>query len=66
MRLVTVRVGAPIPPLAEGREAARVTDLRDRTYEAIAELLRSLGGQVPDVPLPNADTRSEPRSEPRP
>jgi 1-acyl-sn-glycerol-3-phosphate acyltransferase len=65
MRLVTVRVGAPVVPLAEGREPVRVTDLRDRTYAAIAELLRSLGGQVPDTPLPNQDAH-RPTTEPRP
>ena len=53
MRKVRVRVGAPIRPLAEGREAARVADLRERTYAAIADMLRSLGGQVPAEPLPS-------------
>jgi 1-acyl-sn-glycerol-3-phosphate acyltransferase len=56
-RLVTVRVGAPLQPLTEGREIVRVNDLRERTYLAIADLLRSLGGQVPDVPLPNQDDK---------
>ncbi len=60
MRLVRVKVGAPLQPLAEGREGLRVNDLRERTYASIAELLRSLGGQVPDVPLPNADDRAKP------
>ena len=49
MRKVTVRVGKPIHPLTTGREGVRVNDLRQRTYEAIADLLRSLGGQVPEV-----------------
>jgi 1-acyl-sn-glycerol-3-phosphate acyltransferase len=57
MRRVSVRVGAPIEPLAEGRETARVQDLRERTYHAIGEMLRALGGQVPDVPLPSIDDR---------
>jgi 1-acyl-sn-glycerol-3-phosphate acyltransferase len=55
MRRVRVRVGAPLHPEPAGREAARVVDLRERTYLAIAVLLRSLGGQVPDVPLPSLD-----------
>jgi 1-acyl-sn-glycerol-3-phosphate acyltransferase len=58
MRRVRVRVGAPLHPRTDGREAARVADLRERTYLAIAELLRSLGGQVPDVPLPSLDDKS--------
>jgi 1-acyl-sn-glycerol-3-phosphate acyltransferase len=57
MRRVRVRVGAPLRPLSSGREAARVADLRERTYLAIAELLRSLGGQVPDVPLPSLEDK---------
>ena len=60
MRKVTVRVGKPIHPLATGREGARVNDLRQRTYEAIADLLRSLGGQVPEVPLPSIDDKGGP------
>jgi 1-acyl-sn-glycerol-3-phosphate acyltransferase len=62
MRLVTVRVGAPLHGLTEGREGARVNELRERTYLAIADLLRASGGQVPDVPLPNQDDR--PKSAP--
>jgi 1-acyl-sn-glycerol-3-phosphate acyltransferase len=57
MRKVLVRVGAPLMPAKEGREAARVNDLRERTYAAVAEMLRALGGQVPDTPLPSIDDR---------
>jgi 1-acyl-sn-glycerol-3-phosphate acyltransferase len=59
MRTVLVRVGAPIYPKTEGREGARVNDLRERTYAAVAELLKSLGGQVPDVPIPAAEPKDE-------
>jgi hypothetical protein len=54
---VRVRIGAPLMPLAEGREAVRVSELRERTYGSIAGLLRSIGGQVPDVPLPSIDDK---------
>jgi len=57
MRRVSVRVGAPIYPLTEGREGVRVNDLRQRTYAAVADLLRALGGQVPEVPLPNLEDK---------
>jgi 1-acyl-sn-glycerol-3-phosphate acyltransferase len=46
MRLVRVRVGRPLTPIAEGREAARVAELRERTHAAVAELLVSIGGRV--------------------
>jgi 1-acyl-sn-glycerol-3-phosphate acyltransferase len=61
MRTVRVRVGAPIYARSEGREGPRVTDLRERTYAAVADLLRSLGGQVPDVPLPSQESVDEKR-----
>lgn len=47
---VKVRVGAPIIAKTEGREAARVEDLRDRAYASVAELLKSVGGKVPETP----------------
>jgi 1-acyl-sn-glycerol-3-phosphate acyltransferase len=47
---IFVRVGAPIMPKTEGRESARVEDLRDRAYASVAELLKSVGGKVPDGP----------------
>jgi 1-acyl-sn-glycerol-3-phosphate acyltransferase len=59
MRVVRVRVGAPILPLTDGREGPRVTNLRERTYTSVAELLRSLGGQVPDVPLPSIEEKRD-------
>jgi 1-acyl-sn-glycerol-3-phosphate acyltransferase len=59
MRTVRVKVGAPIHPLTEGREGPRVTDLRERTYAAIADLLRSIGGQVPEVPLPPQEEKPD-------
>jgi 1-acyl-sn-glycerol-3-phosphate acyltransferase len=63
MRKIKVKIGAPILPAREGRETARVTDLRERTYTAVAQMLRDLGGQVPDVPLPNDETADKPRAE---
>lgn len=48
MRTVKVKVGAPLYPLAEGKEGAKVNDLRQRTEAAVAELLLSLGGKVAD------------------
>jgi 1-acyl-sn-glycerol-3-phosphate acyltransferase len=68
MRTVKVRVGAPLLPRAEGREGPRVADLRERTYAAIADLLRSIGGQVPETPLPcqepSVDERRDPSQAP--
>ena len=45
-RTVYVKIGKPILPLTEGKERVRVADLRDRSYRAVAELLRSLGGRI--------------------
>lgn len=59
MRHIRVRVGAPLQPLTTGKEGARVNDLRERTYNAVADLFRSLGGTVPDVPLPPQDEKPE-------
>ena len=53
MRTVTVRVGAPIYPKKEGRETVRVNDLRERTFAAVRDLHRSLGGNVPEVVPPS-------------
>ena len=50
MRDVFVKVGAPIHPKKEGREGARVADLRDRTFAAIRELHAAVGGVVPATP----------------
>ncbi|AUX42036.1 hypothetical protein SOCE26_034610 [Sorangium cellulosum] len=46
MRLVRVRVGAPLQARQDGREAARVNDLRVRAHAAVSELHRSIGGHV--------------------
>jgi 1-acyl-sn-glycerol-3-phosphate acyltransferase len=55
MRLVRVRIGRPIQPKAEGREAHKVADLRDRTHAAVSELLIGIGGQVAP---PEADPKA--------
>ena len=49
MRHVKVRVGAPIMPKTQGRESARAEDLRARAYASVAELLKSIGGRVPET-----------------
>ena len=58
---VKVRVGAPLMALTAGREGVRVNELRERSYAAVAELLRSLGGQVPDKPLPSIEEKPDPQ-----
>jgi 1-acyl-sn-glycerol-3-phosphate acyltransferase len=50
VRDVFVRIGAPIHPRKEGREAQRVADLRDRTFAAVRELHAAIGGNVPATP----------------
>jgi 1-acyl-sn-glycerol-3-phosphate acyltransferase len=60
MRVVRVRTGAPIYPLKQGREGARVADLRERTFAAVLDLHREIGGQPPPkaasmVEVENAD-----------
>jgi 1-acyl-sn-glycerol-3-phosphate acyltransferase len=63
MREVRVKVGAPIHPRKEGREAQRVADLRDRTFAAVRELHRAVGGTVPvAVPAPLPEQRAEARA----
>jgi len=62
MRKVRVRVGAPIFPRKEGRESQRVTDLRDRTFAAVRDLHRSIGGTVPATPPPSIERPSEARA----
>jgi 1-acyl-sn-glycerol-3-phosphate acyltransferase len=47
VRHVRVRIGAPVLPKTEGREAHRVADLRDRTYAAIVDLHAAIGGTPP-------------------
>ena len=46
MRKVSVKIGAPLHAASEGREGARVTDLRQRTHAAVAEMLLTLGGKI--------------------
>src|SRR6185436_7730556 len=62
MRNVRVKVGAPIMPRKEGREGARVADLRDRTFAAVRELHASIGGTVPATPPPSIEHASEARA----
>jgi 1-acyl-sn-glycerol-3-phosphate acyltransferase len=50
MRKVLVRVGAPIFPKREGREGARVNDLRQQTHAAVLGLHAEIGGYVPETP----------------
>ncbi len=57
--VVKVRVGAPIIPKTEGREGARVEDLRARAYASVAELLKSVGGQVPETQETKASSTEE-------
>jgi 1-acyl-sn-glycerol-3-phosphate acyltransferase len=59
MRRVEVVVGAPIAPLTEGREGPRVNDLRERTYAAVLELHRSIGGTPPTASAPAADESAD-------
>lgn len=65
-RVVRVKIGAPLEALPAGqgpggREGARVADLRDRTREAMAALLTSIGGAVGDDVAPPI---SEPPARP--
>lgn len=46
MRLVRVRIGAPLTARADGREGARVNELRVRTHAAVRELHQSIGGRA--------------------
>jgi 1-acyl-sn-glycerol-3-phosphate acyltransferase len=48
-RHVKVRIGAPIMPKTQGREASRAEELRDRAHASVAEMLKSVGGRVPDA-----------------
>ncbi|WP_245677677.1 lysophospholipid acyltransferase family protein [Chondromyces crocatus] len=60
MRDVYVRIGAPIEPRAEGKEAVRVSDLRDRAHAAVMDLHLAIGG-TPPKPAP---TGIEPNAVP--
>jgi 1-acyl-sn-glycerol-3-phosphate acyltransferase len=55
VRPVRVNVGPPIYPRLEGNEDARMTDLRDRTYDAVADLLESIGGRTKARGRPQAE-----------
>lgn len=57
IKRIGVRVGEPIYPKRNGKEGALVADLRDRTYDAIAGLLESIGGTVAE---PGAGRQSSP------
>jgi len=46
LRQVRVRVGSPVEARAQGKESAKVADLRDRTHAAIASMLVNIGGRV--------------------
>jgi 1-acyl-sn-glycerol-3-phosphate acyltransferase len=46
-RVVRVRTGAPIYPGKQGREGVKVADLRERTFAAVLELHKEIGGQPP-------------------
>lgn len=46
LRRVRVRIGAPLTVRPDGREGARVNDLRVRAHAAVSELLLSIGGSV--------------------
>lgn len=48
MRKVRIKVGAPITARADGREGPRVNDLRVRCYDAVKEMLLSIGGSIAD------------------
>ncbi len=63
IRIVRVRVGAPIAPNTTGKEAHRVADLKDRTHAAVTELLRSIGGRIPADDAPDS---GEARVQPEP
>jgi 1-acyl-sn-glycerol-3-phosphate acyltransferase len=59
MRHVKVRVGRPIMPKTEGRESDRTEELRDRAYASVADLLRSVGGQVPEATPPSSSSAAD-------
>jgi 1-acyl-sn-glycerol-3-phosphate acyltransferase len=58
MRTVTVKIGAPLHAKTEGRESARVNDLRVRTHAAVADMLRSMGGTVEEGAEPSKDSEA--------
>jgi len=46
IKRIQVRLGPPIYPKRKGRESALVADMRDRTFDAVAQMLESEGGTV--------------------
>jgi 1-acyl-sn-glycerol-3-phosphate acyltransferase len=62
MRQVRIRIGKPLFAKTEGRESARVNELRERTHAAVLDLHRAVGGFVPapaDIPpLPTPARRA--------
>lgn len=48
MREVFVRIGAPLQARADGREGARVNELRDRAYGSVLDMHLALGGTPPE------------------
>jgi 1-acyl-sn-glycerol-3-phosphate acyltransferase len=60
MRQVRIRIGKPLYAKKEGREGARVNELRERTHAAVLDLHRGAGGFVPapgDIPPLPTPTR---------
>ncbi|MGK3964259.1 lysophospholipid acyltransferase family protein [Sorangium sp. So ce118] len=61
MRRIRVCVGAPLTVRPDGREGARVNDLRERAHAAVSDLLRSIGGSV-EAPASAASASEPPAS----
>lgn len=59
VRLVKVKIGAPLKAPEGGRESARVADLRERGRLAMGDLVTSIGGSVAEVNEPPEMTASE-------
>lgn len=62
MRDIYVRVGAPIQPRQEGREGARVNDLRERAYASVLDMYLALGGKPPEQDEPQASRAAQAES----
>ncbi len=52
LRVVDVRIGAPVHSKRDGKESVKVADLRDRTFAEIRDLHRAVGGLVPEEAPP--------------
>ncbi len=57
-RIVRVKIGTPIHARPEGREGARVADLKDKTFACLSDLLVSIGGRVDDEAIGSAAPRA--------